>query len=386
MISSALRWLASKTTTTNVNGSILTILAGCIILFLLTNTTSNARLAPLTIVAYSALLILTIVNWKHSNNLRKGVALCCILSIYALILGLLDFTYLDKFLFTTLMLLLTITVYSTIRAKPSFINIISLFSGAMLIYFFAQSFGYFDTYYATVTPDGQSLLNNPNGMGLIMLISFILFDRGQISKLWFIRLVFITLTLVAMLNYESRSVLLCLAIYLAIVTLVSTKLSSAFRKWTFFTVVLFGILFPPLYTATYNSSSVNQSSAEVFGKKVYSGRQELWSDAMQIQNGNILIGIPNNNFLDRLPSESVHNSYLNISLQLGMPFMLSFLAIIYVCVIKNNRLSNKTFVSIIIMLFYSSFETVLESGNANAMLMLLTFINMDASESKALVG
>jgi hypothetical protein len=71
--------------------------------------------------------------------------------------------------------------------------------------------------------------------------------------------------------------------------------------------------------------------------------------------------------------------YLDISFQTGLPFLFSFLFILYLCVIRNKNLTRKTFASVIIILVYGFFETVFEAGNANSMLMVLVFINADLS-------
>lgn len=376
-VSSTKQFLLGKTVA-SLNGLLLTILAGAVGAFLVLFTTANAKLVFITGLFCAVIFILILLNWRSSPSVRNGIALTSILVAGSIIMSFISFGYLDKFLIMSLILLATTITISAVKITKKSINHIALISLGLSVYFFIQSFGYYESYFESISSLGESDLNNPNGMGMIMLVCFMLLDRSKLTINTFIRLFLAALAAFAMFNYGSRNSILCLILYMLIVYFMNKK-PFVFSKGLIFGVVaVTGLLLPMLYVGSYDNADSRASSAEVLGKSLYSGRQEVWSEVIHSQDEvSIITGNSNTELFKSFPSESPHNMYLDISFQLGLPFLLSFLFILYVCVVRNKKLSKKTFASVIIILIYGFFETTFEAGNLNSMLMALAFINAD---------
>lgn len=368
-----LRGSQSRDYLTTINGVIVTLLTGSISLYLVLFTTSNIQLAPITVIMYSCVAVLILLNWRVNATIRKAVVYCGAVTALTLIIGIYNYVYLDKYLFIMIMLLFTITTISAIGISDKFMNIIPFMALILILTFFSQSFGYYDTFFNTLSPAGSSGLNSPNGMGLIVLTCFMIFDRSKLIRNVPVRIIIFPMVIISLLNYGSRAALICLALYLILITTKQIK-HMRIRKTLFVIVVLVGLVFPPLYAYTYSNTNSVESSAQLLGKDVYSGRQEIWSEVLQDKQS-IFTGTQSTELLESFPSESLHNIYMELSYKLGYPFLLLFLLIIYFCIIKNKQIHSKTYAAIITIFIYSYFESTFVTGNLNSMLMTLAFIN-----------
>lgn len=368
-----------------INGFVALLLSASIGLSLALFTTSNGRPTLITIVLYLCTFILLIANWRTNPNIRKGLMYCGIILVFSLVVGIFNSSYLNKYLFMTIMLLLTIIIFSAIKISSKAMNRISVIALMLLLFFFAQSFGYYDAYFANFTSSGDNTLNNPNGMGLILLFCFILLDRGKlISNNYLLRIMALSISVYGMYNYGSRSAIACLILYFAILAV--TKLEREnMRKAIFGIVVLIGLLLPMLYVTAYDSADSQGSSIQILGKDVYSGRQKIWSSIIQDEKQqSIMTGSQDTVLFESFPSKSAHSVYLDLGYKLGLPVLLLFLIIIYNCIIKNQQIPRKTYASIIIVLAYSFFESTLTAGNFNTMLMTLVFLNSEQDVKRSM--
>ena len=373
-----------KNLITGINGLLLIISSFIIFLSLLADSTI-LHLVSIPVIIYAVIFIMIAINLRLSLNLRKWLGLIVILLVFSFIISLFNNAYLGQFLMRLSMILLGIITYSNVQIPKKAMNIISLIMMILTSYFFIKSFGYNNAFYQTNELSSNYNAINPNSMGLVVLFSFMIADRGAFMKSHIVRFAIIIASFVALFNFGSRNALLCLALYIASVYILK-NIKTRGRKIILAISLLVALLFPIIYVSTYDSSLSRGDSVEILGKDIYSGRQDIWTEAMTTKNiGSIFVGNSNLTLIESLPSKSLHNMYIDIGYQLGIPYLLFFMFIIYIIATRNPDMSRKVFASILILLIYGYFETTFEAGGYTSLLMLLVFMNVDSSEKYNLV-
>ena len=102
------------------------------------------------------------------------------------------------------------------------------------------------------------------------------------------------------------------------------------------TVVAVGIVFPLIYTMLYFYDVISYHTL-FMGKRIFTGRQYIWLNLyeyLQVHTEAYLIGVGYNTELFSRGTFNLHNAYLMIFAQYGIPFLLVFLRYIY-CSIKK---------------------------------------------------
>lgn len=167
--------------------------------------------------------------------------------------------------------------------------------------------------------DYEFLLGNPNSVGKVIFNFIVLISLGMIRKRDLIVLI-----LAHFILYVSscRSMLIADIIYF-IVLFIYKKTDN--KKWSklvtieIFVLIFFIFFYIAIYD-TYLGNELDLRSIEYFGKAFFSGRQLIWIELIEVIKKQPFLGYG----LDKLPGDltiiknSAHNSYLQISMQIGI--------------------------------------------------------------------
>ncbi len=373
----------------NVNSLLVLSLTFIVIVSLILDS-HRKFLIPVTYLIYAIIIILAGLNYANSSYLRKAIKYVGIILVFSLIAIFINYYFFDKYLIRIIMILIAMATLSSIKLAPRIMNLITILALFLMTYFTYRSFGYINSYSQLNIFSINDGLINPNSMALIVLFSYMIADRGKIMSKPIFRFAITIMATVGILNYKSRSSLLCLILYFILLFILRKK--RIFNKELIFNIIIFfALLFPILYVGNYRSSTPLFTSNQILGKNIYSGRQNIWSQVFQNENINkLIISFPDINFINSFPADSLHNMYIDFVYNLGLPLLLIFFFATYVCVIKNRKISNKVMGAILIIFVFGFFETSFEGGTYFGMLMMLVFIGSDigtiGNNKKILLG
>ncbi len=208
----------------------------------------------------------------------------------------------------------------------------------------------------------KSYFANPNSLAVVYLLLFFLIELTGNKK---IKLLNILLILpIYILTIKIRGLLLSIIIYYIILTASKVKNLNAIII-TFITIALSLLLlfyvFPNHKIILSIINLLNLQNTHLFGSNLlYSaGRNTLWQTAV-IKNPNPLYGIgfgASNNFIYSLIKEnhSPHNIFINLYLEGGYIFLLTYIYATIVFYIKSKTNMTKAFIiAINVRLFFES--------------------------------
>lgn len=332
-------------------------------------------IVPVNVLIYLLLASLVIINWPRIKNIRLGTSIIVGISILLLMLSIVKVDIIDEYSLRLFSILLSVIALTSIRLSQKTIDHISSYMFVLLSYYSLKSFNYYDTFTRSnaLTFD-YSVNTNPNTMSLIVLFSFMFADRASLMGNKLLRAITIVVAGVGIYNYGSRNALVGLALYLIFAYVL--KFSGLKMKKAILTTILaLGLLIPVLYVSSYNNSWLSSGTGTFLGKDIYSGRQEIWSEALVANTTqNLVLGNSDLSLLKTLPSNSLHNMYLDISFKKGVVFLLVYLLIIRLFIYRNINMSNKMLASIFVLLTYGYFESSFQTGDYASILMLTAFI------------
>ena len=93
-------------------------------------------------------------------------------------------------------------------------------------------------------------------------------------------------------------------------------------------IIIGGFIFPMVYVKMYESG-INTKSTILLEKSMYTGRQELWGDALtHIDSSEFgwVLGVDDNSMDYTLTASNLHNWYLSIYFSFGIPFAIAYFA------------------------------------------------------------
>lgn len=357
-----------------INGFIFITLSVLITLALFIENSSFVLLTALPTILYSSILILIVLNWSKSRHLRLGVGLSSLLVLLSILINIGNLDFIDNYLIRSILVILGMVTIANVRVGEKSLNMISVLMTGLLFVYFIRSFGYVEMYVITLSQDFSNTIANPNSKGIVTLAAFLIASRGAVINNKLFNILIPLIAFIALYNYDSRASLLCAIIYFLLANIIKKDITTK-RKTLYIILVIISLLFPVLYVAYYNSIP-NPESIEIMGKSFYSGRQALWAEALNISNtGSIWIGTHQETLSRLFDTSNWHNIYIAMLHKFGLIFYITFIVTIYKSIVKNNNVSYKAYVSLLIILILGSFETVLLNGGYDSMLILLLLMN-----------
>ncbi len=208
----------------------------------------------------------------------------------------------------------------------------------------------------------KSYFANPNSLAAVYLLLFFLIELTGSKNIKLLNIIFILP--IYILTIKSRGLLLSIIIYFILLTTSKVKKLNAIII-TFITIILFLLLlfyvFPNHKIILTIVDLLDLQNTHIFGSNLlYSaGRNILWKTAV-IKNPNPLYGIgfgASNNFIYSLIKEnhSPHNIFINLYLEGGYLFLLTYIYATIVFYLKSKTNITKAFIiAINVRLFFEA--------------------------------
>lgn len=224
---------------------------------------------------------------------------------------------------------------------------------------------------------------NPNSLGMILVYSFMMWSSFSVFSKRSTKFLFVILaisSLIGIYHYKARSSLIALVCYLILLVVPQKIVTKKSTMFVILCIIIFGTLFPMVYVKLYEAGV----SITLFGKSLFTGRQEIWGNVLDLLEKNpfsILLGLGSDEHLWGYDSMNVHNNYLNIIVCFGLFIYLLYFGILVYYLnktcerIKNHQIRRfvASFVSMVfiagafeIVTFFSTFYVFAYSGLAFA--------------------
>jgi hypothetical protein len=300
-----------------------------------------------------------------SKKLRLATLASAILTVFALIVTMIYAPYFSMIYARILVLLLGIFTFSRLQIGDKARTYIAILMCALMLALTTSAHNYSQAYFE-LSLLARSNLNNPNGQALALVIAYIFISNSNLFKRVVPKLVLALVTYYGVLSYGSRSGLICLSIFI-LLNEVQCKFSTNIKKALVVFVVVVGLVFPYLYTYTYNIGDTNARAAVILNKSVYSGRQDVWNTLITDQSkNNLFLGTYSLTKISQLPAMSTFNTYLDISYRLGFVFLIFYVA----SILLLNEREMQNLPGYIALLLYGAFESTMLSGSYIGIFML----------------
>lgn len=221
---------------------------------------------------------------------------------------------------------------------------------------------------------------NTNYVGYIFLCLFILsviayklYNRGNFSKL----AIMLIITLLFTYCFRCRTAMLASIIYFLLILLIKNVYQKKVFKASISTFIVFGsLLFSICYVALWKSGFYINLTFFV-GKSLYSGRNSLWAEALDLIVKNPIIGVGSKYILNSFPTYAFHNTVFMICVTFGIPTLLlyyynltNFIKEVY-SKLTNIAFDKVVIASIIILFFVDFFESYTYWSNYNGVLLFI---------------
>lgn len=356
--------------------TVLFLITGLISIFLIDPLRSN--LALITLLVNATLIIIGIVNVIARPTLFRSFFPVIVLLIIVLIGGFFVHNLQLVYVFRMTIFLSLVILLARIELSSKFNKTLRLVSAIIICYLFVQSFGYKEFFAETNSATNPAI--NPNTMSLAVLVMYVLFDRFRsLHKTQLLSFTVLVISIWAILNFEARTALLCLIVYLLLSYTALSRLRSFGKKTIYIIVCLIAFLFPLIYIAAYD----NFSEVSILNKSLYSGRQDVWQDAQQeIMMSGIVTGSASQQLIADSPSGGLHNVYVDMVYRIGLPLSMLFLFLLYIAAIRSRIYDAKAYAAVICILFYGFTEAVLFGGTYIGMLIPFMLVNTSQVNKK----
>lgn len=214
---------------------------------------------------------------------------------------------------------------------------------------------YFDNF------NSETIGINPNTIAIVIAIAclFIALHIDNSSKPKSLKIIVYILSVLALCRTRSRTSLVA---FLAILMMEfflkkQIKKSKKLAILVMIAIVALGIIFPFVYVILFNKGILAYETL-FFGKRIYTGRQYIWLNLwnyVQTNKNAYIWGVGYNTELYSRGTFNLHNAYLMIFAQYGIPLLILYLIYLF-CVVskmfgKFGRISDLQFKCYQIILF-----------------------------------
>ena len=254
----------------------------------------------------------------------------------------------------------------TPKQRKNMYTIVLLSLLAVLLIF--SKYNHISTYYHSVLPALTAEKLNPNTVGLLAFFVgyFALSLCRHLKTRWFRELMYIVITAaVFALIWQShaRTSLLAFGMFVT-----SYFVFQLFRKRKNFylkaaPLFLLGLLLSLLFVYAYIFLYQHMGSVTVLGKSLFTGRQKVWGEALQLIYTNPWFG-NNNSYQFGGYTTNAHNALLSVLFMFGIAPTALLLAVLYQAYkAMCRRCDPMTVHMIFCCIFIMIFETILTDSN-----------------------
>lgn len=301
-----------------------------------------------------ALVLIILIKNKINRNEIKGYFFLVIFFTYGLFTLLITKGGFGSIL-TIAYSFLLIFAFRNYQLDNKKLKILLIIFISINIYWFFNSKGY---YIKAVYNKEKYINSNTIGMLLMYTAIYIKIILGKLKiKFYkFIYLLIYLLSIIAIINCESRGSLLTLLLFIFMDSILP-KFFWRSRRWTIMIIIIVivvGTVFPYLYTEMYAKGI--EYKLPFTSKSLYTGREIIWLNYFNLMgNGviNWLFGLGSNAKLWSGESLNLHNNYLAVITNFGVIgyflyylFLIKQISMIY----KKKKMSKYQISSIIVCL------------------------------------
>jgi O-Antigen ligase. len=228
-----------------------------------------------------------------------------------------------------------IYMFRNFRFPDTYIGRINVLMMAGWILSVMGSLSYTDAYFEAFEKGFEQEGINPNTIAIIIVITCLFLglyiDVKSKSRFWKIFVYLVSFA--ALYRTRARTSLAAFFSILIIELFLKKKIEKS-KKLALLLVamiIIAGIIFPLIYVGLYTNGIVTYDML-FLGKRILSGRQFIWTnlwDYLQENNGAFIWGVGYNTELYSRGTFNLHNAYLMIFAQYGLPTLLVYLGYIF---------------------------------------------------------
>lgn len=208
-----------------------------------------------------------------------------------------------------------------------YINRINILISAGWLFSVIASFSYTAAYFENFEVASEQGGINPNTMAIVIASTCLFLELyiDNTSKSKFIKTMIYAMSCLALYRTRARTSLVAFVAILLLEFFFKKKFIKSRRASTFLVIAVIaaGIIFPFIYVSLYNTGIVTYDTI-FLGKRVFTGRQYIWMnlwDYVQNNKGSYFWGVGYNTELYSAGTFNLHNAYLMIFAQYGIPFL-----------------------------------------------------------------
>lgn len=254
-----------------------------------------------------------------------------------------------------------IYMFKNIHIPDAYIARINVLMMAGWILAVAGSLSYTAAYFEAFEQNVEQRGINPNTIAIIIVTTCLFLglyiDGKSKSKLW--KIIVYVISFAALYRTRSRTSMVAFFAILIVEMLLKKKIKRL-KKLALILVTLIiaaGIIFPIVYVGLYRNGIITYDML-FLRKRVFTGRQYIWANLwnyLQLNHSAFIWGVGYNTELYSRGTFNLHNAYLMIFAQYGLPTLLVYLAYIIYSVAgmygKSGQISDLQFKSYQILLY-----------------------------------
>lgn len=275
------------------------------------------------IIVFACAMIMFAVGLKIKVNLKKAF-------IFAVFIGLTIAAILINHSGLGLVIniiwpLTIIYVFRNCKFSLNYLNRINLLMLIGWLIALLATFTYNEQFFANFEAGIQMEGVNPNTMAIVIVFTALFLELyiDSISKSKILKILICLMSFVALYRTRSRTSLVAFAVVLLLEFLLKGKIRKSKKLGMLIPTLIItaGIVFPFVYTALFTQGIVSYHTL-FLGKRIFTGRQYIWLNLWEYlqQNKNAFIwGVGYNTELYSRGTFNLHNAYLSIFAQYGIP-------------------------------------------------------------------
>lgn len=254
-----------------------------------------------------------------------------------------------------------IYMFKNFHISDAYLSRINVLMMAGWILAVAGSLSYTNAYFEAFEQNVKQGGINPNTIAMIIVTTcFFLglyMDGKSKSKSW--KMIVYLISFAALYRTRARTSMVAFFAILMVELLLKRKIKRS-KKLALLLIVLIiaaGIIFPFVYVGLYTNGIITYDTV-FLGKRVFTGRQYIWANLwnyLQEHHGAFIWGVGYNTELYSRGTFNLHNAYLMVFAQYGLPILVAYLAYIIYSAAgmygKSGRISDLQFKCYQILLF-----------------------------------
>lgn len=193
------------------------------------------------------------------------------------------------------------------------------------------TFTYNEQFFANLEAGIEMESVNPNTMAIIIVFTALFLELyiDSTSKSKFLKVLIYLVSLLALYRTRSRTSLVAFAVILLLEFLLKGKIRKSKKLGMLIpvTIIIAGIVFPFVYTLLFTQGIVSYHTL-FLGKRIFTGRQYIWLNLweyLQQHKNAFLWGVGYNTELYSRGTFNLHNAYLSIFAQYGIPLFVFYI-------------------------------------------------------------